>query len=162
VRDGDRCDACPDGALDPPTEERVPVALTRCGVVAWARVPGRRCTRCGHVLVAPGVLARAHLSVACALADHGIQTGDVFRQMRKALGLRAADVATLLGVTPETISHWETGRATPARGAFAALAAMVHEAIEGRTSTRDRLAALAGAQPRPQAIEVRVPDRWQA
>lgn len=138
------------------------MALPRCGVVASARVPGRRCGTCGRVVVEPGVLARAHLAVGCALADHGIQTGEAFRHLRKALGLRATAVATLLGVTPETISHWETGRATPARGALAALAAMAHEAIEGRTSTRDRLAALAGERPRPQAIEVRVPDRRQA
>lgn len=154
--DRDRCEACPDGRLEPSGEERVTIALARCGVVASARVPGRRCGGCGRVLVEETVLAHAHLAVGCALADHGIQTGDVLRQMRKALGLRAVELARLLGVTPETVSHWETGRATPARGAFAAVAAMAEEAIDGRSSTRDRLAAFADERPRPRVLDVSI------
>ncbi len=72
--------------------------------------------------------------------------------MRKILGLRAADLALLLDVTPETISHWETGKARIGRAAFVALGAMVQDATEGRSTTRDRLAALDDDHPRPKVL----------
>ena len=153
-----RCGGCGHEELAP-SSGTVSVELARCGVVATASVPARTCPRCGRVHVAPAALARAQLAVGCALADHGVQTGDAFRQLRKALALRAAELARLLGVTPETISHWETGRATPARGAFVALAAMAEEAIRGRSTTRDRLAALADARPWPRTLAVEVSSR---
>jgi DNA-binding transcriptional regulator YiaG len=94
------------------------------------------------------------LAVACALADAGVHTGEALRCMRKALGLRGCDLARLLDVTPETISHWETGKARPNRAAFAALGAMIADAMAGRTTTRDRLATLARASEYPRALFV--------
>jgi DNA-binding transcriptional regulator YiaG len=107
------------------------------------------------------VFVRVQLSVACELADRGMRTGDTLRQMRKALGLRAVDLARLLDVTAETISHWETGKARPTRATFAAVAAMADEAIDGRTSTRDRLSVEADGQshPRTLAVKLRAPSR---
>lgn len=96
------------------------------------------------------------LSVGRRLADEGIHSGGAFRRMRKALGLRASDTAWLLDVTPETISHWETGKALPTRAAFIAVAAMVDDAIEGRTTTRDRLALLADASPAERATRISI------
>jgi helix-turn-helix protein len=132
------------------------VALPRCGVIASVRAPARRCAGCGEVHVDGEILSRAHLSVGCELADRGIHGGDVVRHMRKALGLRAADLARLLGITPETVSHWETGKAPSARGAFVALAAMTEEALDGRTTTRDRLELLCQERRFPRAVEVRL------
>lgn len=137
--------------------ETLTVTLPRSGVVASIAAPARRCTGCGEVKVDREAVWRAHLAVACALADRGVQTGDALRHMRNALGLRAADLAHLLGVTPETISHWETGRLPPTRAAFVAVAAMVDDVRAGRTTTRDRLGVLAGGRPYPRILALGEP-----
>jgi putative zinc finger/helix-turn-helix YgiT family protein len=154
------CDGCGRSELREVTET-LSVTLPRCGVVASVAAPARRCVRCGEVHVDRTVLVRVQLSVACELADRGIATGDTLRHMRKALGLRAVDLGRLLDVTPETISHWETGKALPTRATFAAVAAMVDEAIDGRTVTRDRFRALADGEsyPRTLAVKLRAPSR---
>lgn len=146
-----RCGACGEGELREATET-LAVTLPRCGVVVSVAAPARRCATCGEVHVTRAVLARAHLAVGRELADRGVRTGDALRHMRKALGLRACDLAQLLDVTPETVSHWETGRGAPGRAAFVAVAAMVQEALDGTTTTRDRLAVLADGRPYPRAV----------
>jgi DNA-binding transcriptional regulator YiaG len=134
-------------------------ALARCRVTASARVAARACRACGAVAVDPEVEGRARLAVGCALADHGVHTGEAFRHLRQALALRAAELARLLDVTPETISHWETGKSTPARGAFVVLAALAQDALDGRTVTRDRLATLADGRRWPRMLSVELPSR---
>jgi ribosomal protein S27AE len=137
----------------------LPVALFRCGVAASVTAQARRCPRCGEASFDADVAALGRLAVGCQLAAHGVQTGDALRHMRKALGLRACDLGRLLDVTPETISHWETGRVPTPRAAFAEVAAMVEDAYAGRTVTRDRLARLAEARAYPRAISVTLPRR---
>jgi DNA-binding XRE family transcriptional regulator len=150
-----RCGSCGGRELREGTDV-LSVPLGRSGVVARVAAPARRCVACGDVHVDEVVLARVRLSVGCALADRGVHSGDALRHMRKALGLRAADLARLLDVTPETVSHWETGKVLPARAAFVAVAAMVEDALDGRTTTRDRLAALAERPSVPRALEVKL------
>lgn len=149
--DARRCDGCGCGELRDASEP-LSVRLPRCGVVVSITAPARRCAGCGAIEVDGAVRARVQLAVGCELADLGVHTGDALRHMRKALGLSAAELARLLGLTPETISHWETGKALPARAAFVAVAAMVEEALDGRTKTRDRLALLADGRPYPRAL----------
>ena len=72
-------------------------------------------------------------------------------------GLRAAELARLLDVTPETISHWETGKASPNRAAFVAVCAM----IRGRARREDhdpRSAGRTGGAQRvyPRALAVKL------
>jgi putative zinc finger/helix-turn-helix YgiT family protein len=153
---GGRCRACGRDGLQDATSQ-VSVALARCGVTATVAVPARSCASCGRVHVEDRVVARARLAAGCALADAGVHTGEAFRHLRKALGLRAADLALLLDVTPETISHWETGRAAPARTAFVVLAAIVNEAMDGGSATHHRLAVLAQGRPWPRTLEVELP-----
>jgi putative zinc finger/helix-turn-helix YgiT family protein len=150
-----RCQACGSSRLRAGIET-LSVTLPRCGLVASIAAPAHRCAGCGGVHVEPDVMERAHLSIGCELADRGVHTGDALRHMRRALELRAADLARLLGVTPETVSHWETGRAPPARAAFVAVAAMVEEAIDGRTTTRDRLTVLASTARLPRMLRVKL------
>jgi putative zinc finger/helix-turn-helix YgiT family protein len=147
-----RCGACGHDVRD--VTETVSVALPRCGVVASMSTQARRCVGCGEVSMDAATLARVNLAIGRELADLGVHTGDALRHMRRALGLRASDLARLLGVTPETISHWETGKALASRAAFVAVAAMVEEALDGRTPTRDRLAVLADGRPYPRVLEV--------
>jgi helix-turn-helix protein len=154
-----RCDGC-GGELREATEA-LAVTLPRSGVVATVTAPAARCGGCGAIRFDAAVLVRAQLSIGCELANAGVRTGDALRLMRKALELRACDLARLLEVTPETVSHWETGKALLPRAAFVAVAAMVEEALEGRTATHDRLARLAEGRAHPRAVEVqlRAPSR---
>ncbi|HEY3545335.1 MAG TPA: type II TA system antitoxin MqsA family protein [Propionicimonas sp.] len=111
-------------------------------------VPAAVCAACGESYVAGDDLAHAELDVAARVARGGSTDGAAFRFMRKALGLRAAEVAEALAVRAETVSRWETGKTPVDRAAFLALAAMVDEAIHGGTTIHDILRALGfrGAQ----------------
>ncbi|HUL59460.1 MAG TPA: helix-turn-helix domain-containing protein [Anaeromyxobacteraceae bacterium] len=150
---GRRC-AC-GGELRGSTE-RLSIELVRSRVSASVTAPAWRCEGCGGVHVEAPVLRRCHLVVGCRFADAGVGTGEAVRHMRKALGLRATDLARLLDVTPETVSHWETGKCAPNRSAFVALAGMVQDALDDRTVTRDRLDNLArGAYPRTLVVRLR-------
>jgi putative zinc finger/helix-turn-helix YgiT family protein len=150
-----RCRHCGNGERQDGTETLSP-ELPRSEVTASAAVP-TRCPSCGDVQIDRELAQRFSLAMCCELADAGVASGEALRHMRKALGLRAAELARLLDVRPETISHWETGKAPPNRAAFVAVCAMIQDAIDGRTTTRDRLALLAGAAPR--GLVVKVPAR---
>ncbi len=51
-----------------------------------------------------------HASIADALMRKPYTlTGREFRFLRKEMRMRAKDLATVLGVTPTTVSRWETG-----------------------------------------------------
>lgn len=52
--------------------------------------------------------------------------GQKLRSARDALGLSRSDVARKIGVTPQTIYLWETGRSQPLRKYIHALAATLH------------------------------------
>lgn len=54
----------------------------------------------------------------------------VFRAMRRAAGITARGLADLLGVAPETVSHWERGRLPVPRMAFALLRMLALDAAE--------------------------------
>jgi YgiT-type zinc finger domain-containing protein len=149
-----RCARC---AVDlEPATETLTVELPRTALVVSGDVPAARCPACGDVRVQDGDRERFLLATCCALADAGVRTGEVLRYMRKAAGLRAADLARLLDVTAETISHWETGKAAPSCAALVAVCAMLQDAAEGRSTTRDRLAALAAGRPTPPALTAKL------
>lgn len=151
-----RCRHCGDGELQERTET-LSLELPRSEVTASAAVPALRCPSCGEVLIDRALERRFSLAVCRELADAGVASGEALRHMRKALGLRAAELARLLDVRPETISHWETGKAPPNRAAFVAVCAMIQDALDGRTTTRDRLAVLAGGTSPPRGLVVKLP-----
>jgi len=150
-----RCFYCGNRAFRQATET-VRAHLRASRVHASAVVPVRQCAKCQESYFSGPVLHAFELAVALELANSGVRTGEAFRHMRVAVGLRAADVARLLGVTPETISHWETGKAAVNRAAFVTLGAMVDDEIEGRTTTRDRLDRLAKGRPYPKVLRPRL------
>lgn len=150
-----RCRNCGDGELQDGTET-LSLELPRSEVTASAAVPALRCPSCGDVQIDRELAQRFELAVCCELADAGVGSGEALRHMRKALGLRAAELARLLDVTPETISHWETGKAPPNRAAFVAVCAMIQDARDGRTTTRDRLAVLTDGCAYPRALAVKL------
>ena len=75
--------------------------------------------------------------------------------MRRVLGAKAVDVAELFGVTPETISRWETGRVPFDRAAWITLGTIVLDRLEGSEVTIDRLRAAATPNTRrPREIHL--------
>lgn len=104
-------------------------------------VEGWRCKACGEQYY-DGMSLESFEQVAAAwLAQHGVRTPEELKFMRKAAGVRAADLAEWLGVTPETVSHWETGKHPPDIASRTTIAAIVLDALKGETTTRDRLKA---------------------
>jgi putative zinc finger/helix-turn-helix YgiT family protein len=101
-----------------------------------------KCRSCGEIYFDGPDLAHLEELVARWLVDHGFETGKELRFLRKHIALKASDLASLLGVTPETVSHWETGKSRLDVGTRAAVAALVVDKLAGSTGTRDRLAAL--------------------
>ena len=89
------------------------------GVDVQAR--GQRCAACGETLFSGLEVDRQFDEVAKAIVDRGIRDGDEFKFVRKATPFRAADVAELLGVRPETVSRWERNEVEIPRAAIYAL-----------------------------------------
>jgi putative zinc finger/helix-turn-helix YgiT family protein len=146
-----RCHSCGSESLRQSTEV-VRARLRSSGIRASATVPVRQCATCGETYLEGSVLQAFEVAVARELANKGVRTGEAFRFMRTVLGLRAADLAKLLGVTPETISHWETGKVAVNRATFVAVGALVEDAAEGRSTTHSRFARLAADRPYPKVL----------
>ncbi len=87
-------------------------------------------------------VVRAELENAATCAMCGPINGATFRVMRDALGLRAEDLGRLLGVRPESVSRWETGRSPVDRNAWMVLGTLVLEAAEKPSVLMQRLTAL--------------------
>lgn len=112
------------------------------GVTFTAELPAEICSACDENYVDGEVLARFESMVASELARLGRRTPDAFKFMRKALGLKATELAVLLAVTPETVSRWENGGLQVEPRAFALLGGMAEDALAGRDATLARLRAL--------------------
>src|SRR5437773_3600547 len=107
-----------------------------------ADMPAYICERCGESVIDYASLHCFNIAIAGKLAELGASSGEAFKFMRKAIGMKAAELAALLDVAPETVSRWETGQRDVDRGALVVLGALVLDRLEGRTSTLDRLRAL--------------------
>jgi YgiT-type zinc finger domain-containing protein len=138
-----RCAICKSTDLLHVEEKDTITVQLRSGPLAIvvAGVPAVKCGKCGEGFFEGADLERAELLAAAELANRGIREGGVFRFMRKASGLRGADVADLLDVREATISRWENDHDPVDRAAWAALAAIVSEKLAGETTTIDRLRA---------------------
>jgi putative transcriptional regulator len=131
-------------------EEQLEVA----GKTFAATLPATKCARCGAVYLSHDALGKLELAAAGELARHGDVTSESFGFMRRALGVRAVELAEWLNVTPETVSRWEHGKQTIDRAAAALLSAMVLDRLEGRTATIDRLEALLKPRPLPKLVRL--------
>jgi DNA-binding transcriptional regulator YiaG len=61
-----------------------------------------------------------------------------FAALRKKLGISAAEMGQLLGVSVQSVYHWETGKTKPCSGQLAAIAAVRKM---GKRAVAERLAA---------------------
>lgn len=131
------------------------VVRTFDAITVSARLPAQRCTKCKEVYFHGPVIERFDLEVARRLAELGAGTGRAFQFMRKTAGIRAVDLAALLGVTGETISRWERGKVPVDRAAFVLLGSIVLDRLSGRSTTVDRLRAV-GDRPKKQHVRIRI------
>ena len=101
-------------------------------------IPADTCSDCGEIYVNAQALQRFELFVAKHLAENNQRTPEAFRYMRKALGMRAVDLAQLIGVGSETISRYETGAREIDPVRFGVLATLIIESLAGREDTLHR------------------------
>lgn len=127
------------GALVDATEE---IQTRVDDLLFLIEAPAQQCVNCKETYISGAVHERLDLLVANQLSKSGILSGSIFRFMRKSLGIRANDLAQLLGVSPETVSRWETGKRDVDRASFAAVGAMISDALGGRADTVERLRSL--------------------
>lgn len=143
--DHEKCVKC-ESALSP-TE--VSQEVTLAGATFAGKVAAHQCEACGEIYIAAEDALRFDLRVARELGSWGTATGEAFRFLRKALGMRTSDLAVFLGVAAETISRWERGERPVDRAALTVLGALVADTLEGRATTMKLLKA----QQEPQAVE---------
>jgi putative zinc finger/helix-turn-helix YgiT family protein len=124
--------------------------ITVGGVRFSGKVSGWRCSSCREAYFDGPALGQFEREIAHWIATEGqARVGATFRFMRKAIGMKAADLAALLGVTPETISRYETGKAEiPPTVALA-----LGELVRDQSGTEARLRAL---RTRPSRRTVRL------
>jgi putative zinc finger/helix-turn-helix YgiT family protein len=127
------------------------------GVRVVGNVPAWTCSGCGEQRLEHDTLAGLELAAAHALGQAGVCTGESFRFMRKALGLRAVDLGELIDIEPETISRWETGKRPVEVRAFALLADLVADRFAGRNDTERRLKKLATKSELPPVLNIELP-----
>lgn len=147
-----KCIACGDDGLQAASH---PESLEVAGHTFTGAIDARSCARCGEVYLDGPAVEQFELRVAACLAEAGIDSGEAFGFMRRALGMRAVELADLLDVAPETISRWERGQRGVDRGALAVLGGLVTDAVEGRTATADRLRALKTPDTLPTVVDLR-------
>ena len=145
-----KCPTCRQGKLEAGVTR---VKRRVAGIDFAGTLPATLCGSCDEALVSAAELGRFELAIAERLAALGVRNGEAFKFMRKALGLRAIDLAALLDVAAETVSRWETGQ--PEARAFALLGSVVTDRIAGTERTVDSLKALQSEKRRPSRVRVR-------
>ena len=121
----------------------VPLAVTVASVEFASELPGRRCPACGYSTVNGPAAVRFELLIAAELVARGLRGGAAFKFMRKALGMKAAELAQAFNVAPETISRWENDQREVDWPEFMLMGFLVDDKLAGRTTTLSRLKALA-------------------
>jgi putative zinc finger/helix-turn-helix YgiT family protein len=106
-----------------------------------------RCSACGESFISGPACEAAELMIAKALVEHGEQSGEALRFMRKALGFKATELAELLDVTAPHVSRWENSRSAIPKQVFALLGAMADDRLSSRSTAVDMLRALRRPKP---------------
>lgn len=116
-------------------------------------VTGLVCDACGESTTDLRDGERFDLAIA-ELVSEAAPTGAFFRFLRRVAGLRARDVAGMLGVTGDTISRWENDKHAVDRASFFILGQIVREKRDGRTDMLDLLTR--GELPKALPLRVEV------
>ena len=102
-------------------------------------VPVMACPKCDEVYIGSDDGKKFSLAIAEDLALNGPPSGEAFRFMRKALGMPAVAIASLLGLRPETVSRWEKGKQTADPRSVVLLGSVVLDSLNDESRTFDRL-----------------------
>lgn len=148
-----RCTNCGHTDLDPAGIKEV--VRTLGGVRMSVEVPAQTCRNCGERFIRAADLGAAEGAITYALVARGIGGADVARWLRKGAELRVDELAVLLGVTAEAVSRWEQAPG-PDRATIAVLGDLAVDALNGRTTARDRLQA--AANPPTSELHLRAHD----
>jgi putative zinc finger/helix-turn-helix YgiT family protein len=102
------CPVCGKGILDTRRETR---RYGRGVDVTLVNVPVRHCPACGEEFVMVPAIEELHRLIAHDLARSRsrLRPGGI-RFLRTYLGYSSTDFAAVMGVTPETVSRWESKR----------------------------------------------------
>lgn len=131
-------------------------SVTLEGVTVSADLPSWTCQKCKESFFAGPTLARFDLFAAETFGLNGLATGEVFRYMRKALGLPATELAKMYGTTPETISRWENGKHPISRLETAFLTALVMTALGHGIDARELLTHYANPTRPVEPIHLKI------
>src|SRR5450432_3804101 len=115
-------------------------------------IPARECTSCGMKYYASDDLARFELATAITIANAALQVPEALKFMRKVTGLQAKQFADLLGVRPETVSRWESGKTPVDRATYSVLQQVLLDRLAGSSATEKGLRVLM----RPRKLQKRV------
>jgi|SRR5580692_5975769 transcriptional regulator with XRE-family HTH domain len=110
-------------------------------------VPFATCKGCRTGYFDAAAVEWGERQIACRIAADGPVDGRTLRVLRKALGLRASQLADVLSVTAETISRWETGQRPVDRSAWMVASSLVLEEAHLSPRTLERLKAAARPVP---------------
>jgi DNA-binding transcriptional regulator YiaG len=127
--------------------------MTVGGVLFTGETAGLQCVACGEVTVAAADAQAFNDRVTRELVERGPASGEGLAVLRRAAGLQAQELAKLLDVSPVSVSRWENGKSPIDRATWVIVGALTLEQIEGGTTTRGRLRALA----KKRRLRVRVP-----
>lgn len=137
------------------TEQAHVVAGCRFLVAA----PAVACKECRATFVPGRTLERVELEIACVLATRAPPSGEGLRYMRHVLGMRAADLASLLNVTAETMSRWENDQRVVDTNAWVCAGSLLLEHAGRAPRTRERLVALKASPALPETHRIDLPAR---
>jgi DNA-binding XRE family transcriptional regulator len=124
-------------------------------IVRVTGVSAIKCGACGEAVLNGADLGRAELLAGAEALARGLRDGGTFKFIRKALGMRAAELGDLLDVSPETVSRWENGHRAAERSVWNTLADLVADRLEGTDTTLARLKAPKARIPK-QPIRLRL------
>jgi putative zinc finger/helix-turn-helix YgiT family protein len=147
-----KCPMCGQGTL---TSRRETRRYGRGIDVTLMNVTVRHCPACGEEFVAIPAIEALHRIIAGALAKSParLSPGEV-RFLRTYLGFSSADFARLIGVSPETVSRWESDRA-PQRMSTAAERFLRLIVLQGKPIESYRLEETA-AEDAPARVPLRL------
>ena len=138
-----KCIHCGEAVLK---RAQVPLSIAVAGGEFVGDVPGQKCPECGASTVNGEAGARFELLVAAELVKRGLRSGESFKFIRKALGMKAAELARVMNVAAETVSRWETAQREVDWPEFLLLGCLVDDKLAGRTTVLARAQALAEPQ----------------
>lgn len=101
------------------------------------------CTQCGEATMPGPVSLDFDAAVTRHLVQFGTMEPTALVWLRKGAGLSTAALAELLDLAPAMVVAWESGAVAIDRTSRVLLGALAVEALDGVTTTRDRLLAAA-------------------